>query len=112
MSTTPHIIPAGQGLLQRGAELEVHLLSNHPAGGTFTITLEEEHVAEAFVGLYEARKWEEIGEFFGVALMRLMALTPPTPDGDENYRHRETREAFAEQGLPQVIEGIKKALHI
>lgn len=101
--STPTIV-TGKGILQRGSELEITLLSSHPPGGSFTITLESEHVAEAFAGLYEAHTWEEIGQFFGASLMRLMALTPPTPDGDENYRQAETRKAFKENGLPAILK--------
>lgn len=105
--STPTII-TGKAILQRGSELEVELLSSHPAGGKFTIALEAENVAEAFAGLYEAQTWEEIGQFLGTSLMQLLALTPPTPDGDENYRQAEIRKTFKENGLPKIIASLKE----
>ncbi len=108
---TPEII-TNRGVLQRGNELEIRFLMAHPANSTFTVLLEEEHILEAFAGRYEATEWEELGKFFGAALMRLMALTPPTPDGDENYRQSETRKAFKEHGFPKVISGIEEVLRI
>lgn len=107
---TPKIV-TDKGVLQRGAELDIHLSGGHVAeGGMITILLERENILEAFASQYEASEWKEIGEFFGAALMKLLAISSPAPDQAAEERYAERRKTFKKDGLPKIIKAIDEAI--